>query len=184
MSEALLVEHCAPTMAGLKTGSMFACPKENKKTLNDSIRDLNRRLVPRGLRILPVKAMKNRVLIYVYRPGKLCDDLQNGTAREILSGKQYPVENPGRCVSELVRRMQQENDFPHEIGLFLGYPAEDVSGFLRLGGKAAKCTGIWKVYGNEEAAMRTFSAYRKCTRLYRSAYQKHRCLDRLVVTQK
>ena len=57
MCEDLLAEQCAPTMAGLKTGSLFPCPKEDRGELHAGIRALNARLVPKGLRILPVKTL-------------------------------------------------------------------------------------------------------------------------------
>ena len=33
MSEDIVVRQCAPTLAGLKTGSLFPCPYESKQTL-------------------------------------------------------------------------------------------------------------------------------------------------------
>lgn len=48
MSEDLVISQCSPTMAGLKTGNLFTCPMEDKKTLNESIRRMNMKLVPRG----------------------------------------------------------------------------------------------------------------------------------------
>ena len=30
MSEELLIAHCSPTMAGLKTGSLFTCPMQSR----------------------------------------------------------------------------------------------------------------------------------------------------------
>ena len=65
--------------------------------------------------------------------------------------------------------------------MFLGYPAEDVSGFIRHGARCAKCVGTWKVYGDEESARKKFALYQKCTRLYREAYRKHINLARLLV---
>ena len=38
--------------------------------------------------------------------------------------------------------------FPHEIGIFLGYPLADVAGFIRNKGRNCKCIGTWKVYGD------------------------------------
>ena len=55
MSEDLVISQCSPTMAGLKTGNLFTCPMEDKNTLNESIRRMNMKLVPRGVRLLPVK---------------------------------------------------------------------------------------------------------------------------------
>ena len=68
-----------------------------------------------------------------------------------------------------------------EVGLFLGYPSEDVNGFISCGAKGAKCVGTWKVYGDVAAARRTFALYRKCTRIYREAYGRHRSLEKLTV---
>ena len=71
MSEHILVDQAAPTLAGLKTGNLFTCPREEHGRLCESLRELNRLLVPRGLRVLPVKALPHRVLIYLYRPDRL-----------------------------------------------------------------------------------------------------------------
>ena len=41
MSEDIVVRQCAPTLAGLKTGSLFPCPYESKQTLMKDVRKLN-----------------------------------------------------------------------------------------------------------------------------------------------
>ena len=33
MSDELIVRHCAPTLAGLKTGTVFGCPYSDRKEL-------------------------------------------------------------------------------------------------------------------------------------------------------
>jgi len=53
-------------------------------------------------------------------------------------------------------------EFPHEIGLFLGYPVEDVRGFIEQRGKDCKLSGYWKVYGDEQAARRLFHQFDRC----------------------
>ena len=98
-----------------------------------------------------------------------------------IEGKPCSSVELSRRMQELVRRLNRGKDFPHEIGLFLGYPAEDVSGFIRHGARCAKCVGTWKVYGDEESARKKFALYQKCTRLYCEAYRKHNNLDRLLV---
>lgn len=50
-------------------------------------------------------------------------------------------------------------DFPHEMGIFLGYPLADVKGFIEHQGKNYLCSGYWKVYQNEHKARRTFQMY-------------------------
>lgn len=48
MSEEILLRQGAPTLAGIKTGSLFPCPCENREALLTDIRRLNRRLSHKG----------------------------------------------------------------------------------------------------------------------------------------
>ena len=170
MPEELMVHYCAPTLAGLKTGSMFSCEVEDKAALTRGLVAFNRTLVPRGLRAVPLRFSDHRALIYVFRPACLARDLEEDTAKKILAERRYPVGEAEKCTAELARRISTSEDFPHEVGLFLGYPPEDVAGFIRNGARGAKCVGTWKVYGVEEKARRTFRRYAACTRAYRRAY--------------
>ncbi|MBR0050680.1 MAG: DUF3793 family protein, partial [Firmicutes bacterium] len=77
-----------------------------------------------------------------------------------------------------------QQTFPHEIGLFLGYPPGDVNGFIQEGPRCAKCTGYWQVYGDEEKALKTFERYRKCTDAYCAQVSCGRSLERLTVSEK
>ena len=92
MSEELVVEQCSPTMAGLKTGNLFSCPAEDTRTLRQSIRRLNQRLVPCGIRLVPVKSLGDRELIYMYRPEKLRRDLREQGARAIAAAAAQGAE--------------------------------------------------------------------------------------------
>ena len=181
MSEETVINCCSPCLAGLKTGNLFSSKVDDKNELLRSVRELNRRLVPRGLRIMPVKITKTRALIYLYRPDRLEKDLADKTAVELLSERAYPVGCTERCVAELIRRVRHEEDFPHEIGLFLGYPSEDVSGVIKHGAKNSKCVGTWKVYGDEALARRLFDKFRKCTDIYCALWRAGSGIDQLAV---
>ena len=164
MSEDLLIRHCSPTLAGIKTGNLFSCACPSRKDLTRDLCRLNKKLVPRGIRILPLRVRKGRALIYAYRPNALESDLTDHRARALLLKYGYVPENPNGCVVHLIHRLRSEGEFPHEIGLFLSYPPEDVKGFLEH--RPCKCVGCWKVYENEEAAKKTFAKYKACTRVY------------------
>lgn len=84
MSEDMLVQHCSPTLAGIKTGNMFNCKFADDTEMKNCVRCRNRVLVKKGLRILPLRFQHNCVLVYVYRPQKLSSDLQHDTAYKIL----------------------------------------------------------------------------------------------------
>ena len=181
MPEELLVKHCSPTLAGLKTGSLFTCTYQETEDLREAIRSLNKLFVPRGLRALPLRCRSGRALIYVYRPNKLKQDLEDCLARQLLTDLGYPVACSQRCIVRLVERIREKSSFPHEIGLFLGYPPEDVRGFMEDGADKYKCTGCWKVYGNEESAKVLFARYKKCTKVYYEQWTGGKSIERLIV---
>ena len=52
-------------------------------------------------------------------------------------------------------------EFPHELGIILGYPIWDVIGFIKNKGGNSLYTGYWKVYKNLEQANETFLKYEK-----------------------
>lgn len=181
MPEELIVQHCAPTLAGMKTGNLFSCPYASAELVLEDVRQLNRRLVPKGLCALPLHFTDGRALIYLYRPGSLKKDLANSFAKKLLRERGYAIENPCYCVAQLVERFAGYTEFPHEIGLFLGYPPEDVHGFIENQSACAKCVGDWKVYGDEKAAKRLFKKYKKCTEAYCAQWDKNQSIERLIV---
>ena len=162
MSEELIVRHCAPTLANLKTGSLFVCPITDRPSFFSSLRSLNDLLVPKGLRALPLRIREHSALVYLYRPSRLKKDLEDPAAIKILQDHGYSCY--GKCLPKLIERVRASEEFPHEIGLFLGYPPEDVQGFLDH--RPCKCSGYWKVYGDENKAKKTFDLYKKCERVY------------------
>lgn len=162
MSEELIVRHCAPTLANLKTGSLFVCPITDRPSFFSSLRSLNELLVPKGLRALPLRIREYSALVYLYRPSRLKKDLEDPAAIKILQDHGYSCY--GKCLPKLMERIRASEEFPHEIGLFLGYPPEDVQGFLDH--RPCKCSGCWKVYGDENKAKKTFDLYKKCERVY------------------
>ncbi len=181
MSEELLIRYCSPTLAGLKTGSLFTCRYDTAAALRDSIRTFNRRLAHKGLRVLPLRVRGQSALVYVYRPRQLEADLSREETADILNRYGYLPAKPDRCVSQLIRRLQGQEEFPHEIGLFLGYPPEDVWGFIQNNAQQFKTVGCWKVYGDVEQAERLFASYKSCTASYMRQHQNGNTIERLTV---
>ncbi|MCC6093710.1 MAG: DUF3793 family protein [Eubacterium sp.] len=166
MSEETIIEHCSPTLARLKTGNLFSCNFSDQSEMARDIRRFNKVLVPKGLCMLPLKYCNGKALLYVFRPAMLYQDLSQKDSREILDAAGYPREDLMHQLQKLMNRLRHSPEFPHEIGLFLSYPPEDVRGFIEQGPNRCKKTGFWKVYGNEEMAERIFSSYRHCHDVY------------------
>lgn len=181
MSEELLIKHCSPTLAGMKTGNMFSCSFPGEVEMRECVRCWNRLLAKKGLRILPLRFQNGRALIYVYRPSRLSVDLQHDVAKQLLKERGYCIDTSAKCVVHLIKRLCEYKEFPHEIGLFLGYPPEDVCGFIENRADGCKCVGCWKVYGDVEAAQKTFAKYKKCSDVYAVQYANGRSIERLTV---
>ena len=163
LSEGYLVEKGAPTLAGLKSGNLFSCAYGSKKSLFREIAAINRVIVKKGLRLIPLRFREGRALLYLYRPAMLGRDLARPEAADLLKEAGYPELSQNKCLAELMRRLRAGGDFPHEIGLFLGYPVEDVRGFIEQGAAGSKYCGLWQVYGDVNRARRLFASYKNCT---------------------
>ncbi len=181
MSEELIVKHCSPTLAGLKTGNLFSCSYTSRAQMCIEIEKLNRIFVPKGVKVLSLKFSEKRALIYVFRPSKLALDLSDEYTCLLLRSQGYKSTDIGSCVEELKRRVNDCLEFPHEIGLFLGYPPEDVYGFILHKGNYCKFSGCWKVYGNEEKAIKEFAKYKKCTDVYCAKWAQGTSIQKLTV---
>ena len=208
MSEDLIVRHCAPTLAGLKTGNMFTATFTSKTQLDSEVQQLNHILADKGLRITVLRIAchaiqsksrsKNsnkrrgthcgkgciRALIYIYRPGRLQSDLDAEEAKDILLRFGYEGSNLDGCISRLADRIYECDEFPHEVGLFLGYPPEDVKGFIELGGRSSKASGYWKVYGDVDRAQKQFERFSKCTGVYLECLGRGLPITKLAVNTK
>ncbi len=181
MYEQMLLLHGAPTLAGMKTGSLFTCPFRSVQDMRCCLRRWNRALVGKGMRTLPLRHQAGKTLVYIYRRSGLLQDLQRPEAQALLRARGYCCHNPEGCILRLMERLEEAGEFPHEIGLFLGYPPEDVQGFIENKAGGFKCAGCWKVYGDPARAEALFAKYRRCTQAYCSQYAKGVPLDRLAV---
>lgn len=172
--ENALVTHCAPTLAGIKPASLFqfrgACLAETRRLA----RHWNEQLTPHGLRVRILKRChaSGSCLVYVYRPEILERLLRQKDTQTFLREQGYPNAPLDLLLSTLSRRLCLNRDFPHEIGIFLGYPLADVTGFIENKGQNYTCVGSWKSYGDPVQARAYFDRCRQCTEHYCRHYQQ------------
>lgn len=131
----------------------------------------NRDLNPKGISLEILCRRGERALVYVYRNPMLEDDLRDSGVQEFLREYGYRQFDPASCIKRLQERLRSSPDFPHEIGLFLGYPLGDVRGFIENAGQNCICTGYWKVYCNEYETVKLFMKYKKCKDVYTKLFE-------------
>lgn len=181
--EQMLAEFCAPTLAGVKPATLFRYRPEPGEDVNAHIAYWDAALRPQGVTVQALKQCQTTgaALVYVYRHNTLARLLAAADIREFLRSEGYTATALEPLLRELAQRVCCEGDFPHEIGVFLGYPLEDVVGFIRNQGKNYLCCGYWKVYGDADAAQRCFARYKKCEQVYKRLHQNGTPLRKLTV---
>lgn len=112
-----------------------------------------------GVRVSLLGWREGRAMLLVWRPRRIRPLLSDTGAHAFLAKNRLPSRS-GALMGELRRRLRayygNRAPFPHEIGFVLGYPIEDVDGFMSDGGQGARACGRWKVYGDVDEALRRF----------------------------
>ncbi len=176
-----LINHCAPTLAGIKCSNLFGITYTSPTKLCLEVARLHTAGKAKGLSARVLSSKNGRALIYVYRETLLKKSLADPRARKLLTGYGYPTDNLEALLDTLGRRIARVDGFPHEIGLFLGYPYEDVKGFIDHTGQDFIFSGYWKVYENPEAAHCLFASYDQCKNCMRRSYQCGKSIMQLMV---
>jgi hypothetical protein len=65
-------------------------------------------------------------------------------------------------LTELQERCRAGEGFPHEIGIFLGYPLKDVAAFLGWAAIPFTVQGPWKIYGQPEKSLDLAASHQRC----------------------
>lgn len=181
MLERCLIEHCSPTLACLKTANLFNLSFPAEDILIKQLAAWNRTLEPKGVSVLVLRRQKNSALVYVYRKARLQKDLEKPGVSRFLTAYGYQNTKMDQAINRLRSRLAESDSFPHEIGIFLGYPLGDVVGFIQNAGRNSKCTGCWKVYCNECEAIKYFAKFRKCKDVYWRLWNQGKSVWQLTV---
>lgn len=162
MLERALIDHGSPTLANMKVGSLFTSSCADG--FRAEFQRVQAALESRGVSLSILRVQQERALVYVYRQETLAALLAQADVQAFLRAMGYRDTSPDGALAFLRQRLAESPCFPHEIGVFLGYPLSDVIAFMRDGGRGCRCSGCWKAYTNECEAMRIFRATRRAAR--------------------
>ena len=166
----LIINHCAPALSGIKIANIFTYQYDSKKELEKEVSSYNDILSFKNIKVSIIKDNANKAIIYVYNEKELENYLLDDEIFEFLENYGYKSKNIHESIDFLKIRMQYAESFPHEIGIFLGYPLIDINGFINNYGKNSLYTGYWKVYHNKNEAIKIFDNYNKCRDFYISTF--------------
>lgn len=170
--EKSLVWHASPTLANIKIANLYNFKFESRLDCENTLDYFNSMMNPKGLYIELLRQTEDFYLIFVFRKSYLQKGLENEKIQEFLKELGYPIGgNVEEYLEFLKSQLIKGKEFPHEIGVFLGYPLSDVKAFIETKGQNCITCGEWKVYGDEEKAKCMFCKYKHCKEVYVSVYE-------------
>ena len=153
----------APTIRGIKAATLINFRRDRDENMRSVWKlHADEWLNASGVQwlLLNEHDQKNNALVLIYRRELLARALGCNKACDILAAQGYPLHDVDACLKCLREKFCV--GFPHEIGLFLDYPPDDVRGFMEnRGAKNLLGPGCWKVYSNVKKARRTFRKYKR-----------------------
>lgn len=158
--EALIAFAAAPTIHKIKPSTLMRFGTSGRNTAELWRKFGNEICDEFGLEHFELKSCNNSILVLLFRQNFLDLYTRNVKNRDYLDNLGY------ESASDLKSKLNMlKNRFsiacPHEVGVFLGIPLEDIEGFVSNKGQNCKLCRYWKVYGDQRKAELLFKAYDK-----------------------
>lgn len=148
--------HCGPVLKKVKASNSMMVKQEGQEPIRKA-------LEKSPIACSPLYTGNGKALLLFYRQEQLETCLSRKENREFLKGFGYSDTQAASAICRLRERYQEYvaygKGFPHEMGIILGYPVEDVAGFMKHQGQGCLLQRYWKVYHNLDEARATFARY-------------------------
>lgn len=151
-----VVTQCAPVLKGVKISNLITMKPGGWRKIRAYLK--KSRII-----CIPLYADAEKEVLFLYRYEQLERHLKNREVREFLRGCGYESFEVASVLVRLRRRYRLyagiSKEFPHELGVLLGYPVGDVQGFIDNRGENSLTSRYWKVYQNPKEAEKIFDLY-------------------------
>lgn len=151
-----IVLQCAPFLKGLKVSCVISVDAALYGGLAELFENMD-------VSYHRLSCSDGKCLVLFYRPEELDRYLKQPGVNELIREYGYTDMSVDRILKRLSERIgdfsRRGMGFPHEIGVFLGYPLDDVKGFIKNEGKKYLMIGYWKVYSDLAGARMVFKEY-------------------------
>lgn len=163
-----LMLECAEVLAGVKPANLISlgnrsqlCGRNLYQLWQSHHDELEIRLSDLTIKVLQAK--ERALLLLCYNNNQLERHLAHAGIRTLLHKAGYEADcSIEALLDDLSRRIENNKSFPHEIGLFIGYPAKDVAAFMGLVRLPFACQCLWKIYGNPDQSLGLAEQFRYC----------------------
>ena len=122
-----VVTQCAPVLKGVKISNLITMKPGGWRKIRAYLK--KSRII-----CIPLYADAEKEVLFLYRYEQLERHLKNREVCEFLRSCGYDRFDVASILARLKRRYQRyagiSEEFPHELGVLLGYPVGDVQGFI------------------------------------------------------
>jgi hypothetical protein len=154
--EMQLALQCAPLIMGLKISNLLNISCKDFIPMQEIVKNSD-------ISWYVFLESKEKLTVLLYQRESMESYLRQPEVARLLEKMGYQSlfsEDILETLGESYRRyMKTKKDFPHEMGLLLGYPVEDVEGFINNRGNHSLYAGYWKVYANKERKLKLFESF-------------------------
>ena len=173
-TELQLILHCAPVLRGIKAAN----------TVRLLFTDLEKSIIllkGSGITCICLYQDNTSAIVLLYRKERLLGVMnQMDICTYMLALGYQPLDIEGSLL-RLQRKMfdyyLRDKRFPHELGVFLEYPLNDILQYMKQDGKNYLINGYWKVYDREDEARKIFQRYEDAKKMMISHYLKFGTLN-------
>ena len=149
--ETHLVVQCAPMISGMKVSNLL---------------NVEKKLAPQMKQVLECSGISHYLLLESEDKATFLVYREDGQSMKSFGYESLDLNDVLSCFQKRYADcMEQIAEFPHEMGLLLGYPVEDVEGFIENKGHNYLYAGYWKVYGHVEEKKALFNRYEEARKV-------------------
>lgn len=159
--EKFLIYNVSLVISGVKPSATVTIKKGNENLYDKWIKYGVHFLESIGLKYVNLRECDNALIILIYNEDLLKSYVFRDENKKFLIQIGYEEENNISKYLFILKDRYKEFNCPHELGIFLGFPLNDVKDFMEC--KKDKCLscGYWLVYNNLREARATFNMYDK-----------------------
>lgn len=159
--EKFLIYNASLVISGVKPSATITIKKGNENLYDKWIKYGISFLKEIDIQYINLRECSNALIILIYSEEKLSNYIFKEENKRFLRQLGYSEENDMREYLEILKRRYKEFNCPHELGIFLGFPLNDVKDFMNCKDKKCLSCGYWLVYNNLQESQEIFSKYDK-----------------------
>lgn len=157
--DAFLTYSASLVIAGVKPAVTLTLSSHNKRLYNSFVKYGESFLSSISLQYVELRKTATSKVLMIYDKNLLTKEIDKCHYKQFFIELGYPSKfDINKYLDLLIYRYQRFN-CPHELGIFLGIPLDDVKDFMNCSPKKCLLCGYWKVYNNLKEAKATFSQF-------------------------